>query len=130
MAENSFKEVLARLTPEELRLSMDNSESFSMRGMLRGLRRLRGERPLSEAMLEYIEALEARYGRELDERDAMRALDDYDWSEQGEETLKASEAATGQLTQQGRVPSLARGNRHPVKPCKPVTHWTGHGKET
>jgi hypothetical protein len=75
MAENSFKEVLARLTPEELRLSMDNSESFSMRGMLRGLRRLRGERPLSEAMLEYIEA---RYGRELDERDAMRALDDYD----------------------------------------------------
>ena len=78
MAENSFKEVLARLTPEELRLSMDNSESFSMRGMLCGLRRLRGERPLSEAMLEYIEALEARYGRELDERNAMRALKDYD----------------------------------------------------
>ena len=78
MAENSFKEVLARLTPEELRLSMDNTESFSMRGMLRGLRRLRGERPLSEALLVYIEALEARYGRELDERDAMHALEDYD----------------------------------------------------
>ena len=78
MAENSFKEVLARLTPEELRLSMDNSESFSMRGMLCGLRRLRGERPLSEALLVYIEALEARYGRELDERDAMHALEDYD----------------------------------------------------
>ena len=71
-----FDQAIARLTSEEMRLAQHNAEDLSARGLLRGLRRLRQEEmPLSDAMLEYIDLMEERYGRELDERDARRAQD-------------------------------------------------------
>ena len=73
-----FDQAIARMTSEEMRLAQHNAEDLSARGLLRGLRRLRQKMPLSDAMLEYIDLMEERYGRELDERDARRALEDYD----------------------------------------------------
>ena len=78
MTDPRLDQALARLTFEEMRLAQHSAESFSARGLLRGLRRLRHDMALSDAMLEYIGLMEERYGRELDKRDVKRALEDYD----------------------------------------------------